>query len=192
MQNNVLQKILRSKKTVFSFKELILLCTDIEAKNLKRIISYYIKKGYLHHIRRGLYAKDNEYNRLELGTKIITPSYISFETVLQQAGIIFQYYESIFVASTHSRIIACDGQEYVFRRIKESILTNAKGVDILDIYSIATPERAFLDLLYLNSDYYLDNPSGLNWDLVFQILPIYFSKKMNKTVNAHYLTFKRQ
>ncbi len=35
MQNNVLQKILRSKKTVFSFKELILLCTDIEAKNLK-------------------------------------------------------------------------------------------------------------------------------------------------------------
>ncbi len=190
--DSLLHLILRSRRTVFSFKELILFSDNFKITNLRRQISYYVKKGYLYHIRRGLYAKDKHYDRLEVGTKIITPSYIGLETVLQRKGIIFQHYESIFVASTHSKTIICDNQEYVFRRIKERILTNPIGVEILDAYSIATPERAFLDLIYLNGDYYLDNPMGLNWDLVFQILTIYGSKKMNKTVNAHYLSLKQQ
>jgi len=40
----------------------------------------------------------------ELAVKINTPSYISFETVLAQAGVIFQFYESVFVASHLSKI----------------------------------------------------------------------------------------
>lgn len=188
---NPLYTILRSSRTVFSFKELILLCSDIKPKNLREKVNYYVKKGQLYRIRRGLYAKDKDYDRFEVATKIMTPAYISFETVLQKTGIIFQYYESIYVASTHSRIIMCDGQEYAFRKIKESILTNRAGIEILDAYSVATPERAFLDLLYLNKDYYLDNPR-LNWDLVFKILPIYSNKRMNETVNKHYIAFKQE
>ncbi len=192
MSKNILDTILRSSRTVFSFKELILLGKNIKAKSLRWRLNYYVKKGKLYHIRRGLYAKDKDYDRLEAGTKIMTPSYISFETVLVKAGIIFQYYESIFIASTHSRTIVADRQEYVFRKIKRLILTNSKGVEIREAYSIATPERAFLDLIYLNNDYYLDNPHGLNWDLVFDILPIYVSKKMNKTVHAHYSEIKHR
>jgi len=41
-------------------------------------------------LRRGLYAKDNSYDKNELATKIYIPSYISFETVLRNAGAIFQ------------------------------------------------------------------------------------------------------
>lgn len=164
---------------------------DINTENIRAQIGYYVRKGDLYHIRRSLYAKNKDYDRLEAATKIMTPAYISFETVLRQAGIVFQYYDSIFVASTHSRTIICDKQEYVFRRIKEHILTNPLGIKIQDAYSIATPERAFLDLLYLNKDYYLDNPRPLNWKLVFEILPIYANKRMSKVVEEHYTAFKQ-
>jgi hypothetical protein len=48
--------------------------------------------------------------------------------------------------------------------------------------TIATPERAFLDMLYLNGDMYFDNLNPLKRNLVEQILPIYHSKILNKRV----------
>jgi hypothetical protein len=53
-------------------------------------VSYYVKNSQLIRLRRGLYAKDNDYNKYELATKICIPSYVSFETVLRNAGAIFQ------------------------------------------------------------------------------------------------------
>lgn len=191
IKTNLLEKLLRSSKTVFSFKEISLLASEIERQNLKAQLHYYVTKKSLYHLRRGIYAKDKNYNRLEVATKIITPAYISFETVLRNAGIIFQYYEAIYVASTHSRTVVCDGQEYVFRKIKESILTNPTGVEILNAYSIATPERAFLDLLYLYGNYYLDNPNQLNWERVLEIVQLYENKKMVKTVGKLYKEVKQ-
>ncbi len=190
-KKSLLNKILRSSRTVFSVKELLLLSDDIEPANLKATLNYYVRSGNLYHVRRGLYAKDENYSPFEAATKIMTPSYISFETVLRQAGLIFQYYETIFVASTHSRTITCDGHVYEFRRIKETILTSRLGIEIRDAYSIATPERAFLDLLYLNNDYYLDNPSPLSWERVYEILPLYDNKRMKRVVDNHYKEYKR-
>ncbi len=190
MKISILDKLLRSKKTVFSFKEILLLSGEADPKKIIKRLSYYGKSGDLYHIRRGLYSKDKNYNRLEVATKIITPAYISFETVLRNKGIIFQFYSQIFVASTHTRNITCDGQEYVFRTIKYSILSNPIGVDIGDLYSIASAERAYLDMLYIYSDYYLDNPSPLNWEVVYEILPIYENKRMKKVVDRHYSLYQ--
>ena len=122
-------------------------------------LSYYAKKGDLYRIRKGLYAKDRHYNRLELATRIFTPSYVSFETVLAKEGLIFQYYEEIFVASYLNREISVDGQVYSFRKLKTSLLVNAVGVQHVDETSIASRERAFLDTLYANKDYHFDNLS---------------------------------
>lgn len=79
---------------------------------------------------------------------------------------------------------------YEFRRIKETILTSRLGIEIRDAYSIATPERAFLDLLYLNNDYYVDNPSPLNWERLYEILPLYDNKRMKRVVDSHYKAYK--
>ena len=114
--NRLLQKILRSKKTVFSFKELLLFSKKASINALKAKLSYYVKRGELYHIRRRLYAKDKNYDRLELATRILTPSYVSFETVLARSGIVFQYYDQIFVASYQTRDIICDGQTYSYKR----------------------------------------------------------------------------
>ena len=175
--------ILKSNKTVFSFKDIILASCEKKPALLRRRLYHYIKQGQLCGIRRGLYAKDKNYDKFELATKIFTPSYISFETVLGKAGVTFQFYGKIFVASYQSKEITCDGQIYNFKTIKESILTNDLGIEKRENYSIATPERAFLDVIYLYKDYHFDNLSPLNWDKVFEILPIYSgNKRMEKMV----------
>ena len=188
-KGDYISTILRSNKTVFSFKDIVLLWGD--SGNAARVrVNYYIKNGDLYHIRQGIYAKDGNYDRLELAVKIYTPSYISFETVLARAGVIFQLYNQIFVASYLTREIIADSGTYSYRKIKDLILTNNASIEHKENYSIATPERAFLDVVYLNKDYYFDNLSELNWDKVFEILPIYTNKRMEKKVKKYYENFK--
>ncbi len=187
MEKGFLNELLRSNKTVFSFKDLILLWGGIDKLTAGSRVNYYTKHNDLYHIRRGLYAKDKNYNKYELATKIFTPSYVSFETVLGSAGVTFQYYSQIFVASYQNKEIECDGQKISFKKIKEGILTNNSGIEIKENYSIASPERAFLDVVYLNTNYYFDNLSDLNWDKVFEILPIYGgNKRMEKMIKKYH------
>src|SRR3990172_3631492 len=163
--------ILRSKSSVLTFKEILIASGEKEPNLLKRRLNYYIQKGELLSIRRGLYAKDKNYDRLELATKIYTPSYVSFETILFEAGIIFQHYAKIFVATYQTKEIECDNQVYSFRKIKDVILTNTAGIENRGNYFAASKERAFLDVLYLNKDYYFDNLSPLDEDKVMTLLP---------------------
>ena len=182
--------ILRSNKTVFSFKDIVLLWGD--SGNATRVrVNYYVKNGELYSIRKGLYAKDKNYNKLELAVKVYTPSYISFETVLGRAGVTFQHYDQIFVASYLTRKIIADQQKYTYKKIKDLALINNAGVENKGNYFIATPERAFLDVIYLSKDYYFDNLSGLNWDKVFEILPIYRNKQMRKRVKKYQKNIKK-
>jgi len=192
MEETGLSKILRTKNTVFTFKDISLLWRETDANLVKRRISHYVKTGKLYSIRRGIYAKDKNYDQFELATKIYTPSYISFETVLAKAGIIFQYYEQIFIASYLSREITIDDERYTYKKIKDSILTNSLGIEIKDNYSIANPERAFLDIIYLYKDYHFDNLSPLNWEKVFDILPIYQNKKMEERVQKYFKNISKE
>jgi len=189
MTKKTLSIILRSKSSVLSFKEILLSSTEAKPLLLKRRLNYYVQKGELYHIRRGLYAKDKNYDRLELATKIFTPSYVSFETVLVQAGIIFQYYATIFVATYQTKEVMCDGQNYAFKKIKSSILLNAAGIERKENYYIASKERAFLDILYLNKGYYFDNLSPLDYEKVLALLPIYNNQRMARKVDLYFKRF---
>jgi len=185
-KGDYISAILRSKQTVLSAKDIMLLWGEASSDAARVRINYYAKSGDFYRIRRGFYAKDKDYNKFELATKIFTPSYVSFETILGQAGITFQHYNQIFVASYTKREITADGQAYSYKRIKDTILTNSAGIESKDNYSIATPERAFLDVVYLNKDYHFDNLDLLNWDKVFEILPIYGgNKRMEKMVKKY-------
>lgn len=188
-----LSAVLRAKQTVFSARDIMLLWQDTNVNAAKARINYYAKHGKLYRIRRGLYAKDKKYNKLELATKIFTPSYVSFETVLVSAGVVFQYYNQVFVASYVTREIVADGQPYAYKQLKDAILTNPAGIRQLDDYAIATTERALLDILYLSSDYHFDNMSNINWNTVYEILPIYGGNKRMKNIvkqlnNTPYVT----
>jgi len=182
-KGDYLSIILRSEKTVFSLKDIALLWQDSGNSAPRVRLNYYVRNGDLYRIRRGLYAKSKDYSNLELATRVFTPSYVSFETVLAKEGLIFQYYTEIFIASYVTREVTIDGQVYFYKKMKEPVLVNSKGVENVGGTSIATKERAFLDTLYVNSDYHFDNLQPLNWDVVLEILPVYDNKRMAKIVN---------
>ena len=188
-EKNQLSMILRFPSSVITFKDISLIWRDTRKQAIASSVAYYVKKRELYPLRRGIYAKDKNYNRFELATKIYTPAYVSFETVLAKAGVIFQYYGQIFVASYQSREISCDGQKYSFKKIKNSILTNQSGIENKDGFAIASPERAFLDVAYLNTDYHFDNMSPLDWKKVFQLLPLYENKMLEKRVEFYHKAF---
>ena len=191
-KGDYLDILLRSEKTVFSTKDIALLWQDTGTNAAQVRLNYYVKLGKLIRIRRGLYAKDKNYSKYELATNILRPCYISFETVLGASGVTFQYYGQIFVASYLKRELVCDGQRYEFRKINKIILTNPKGIDYDKEYSIASKERAFLDTIYRSKRYYFDNLSILDWDKVFEILPIYNNKNMIKKVQNYYHNYKEK
>ena len=182
--------ILRSSRTVFTFKDISLMWSNTDKKAVIAGINYYVSTGQLHRIRRGIYAKDKNYDKTELACRICTPAYVSFETVLTRAGINFQYYGQIFIASYLAREIVVDGQVYQYRKIKNTLLTDSAGVLNKDGIAIASSERAFLDTLYLNTDYHFDNLAPLNWDKVFEILPLYDNKRMTRKVQEFFADAK--
>lgn len=158
-----------------------MLLGDASRDNLKARINYYVKKGKMLNLRKGIYAK-REYNPLELAVKIYTPSYVSLETVLEKEGVIFQKYQTIFVVSYLTRKTEIDGRQFQYRRIKEEILINKAGVELKNGYATATKERAFLDALYLYKNYYFDNLDILDKDIVLNMVDIYRSKTLKDKI----------
>ena len=180
------EALLRSPKTVFSTKDAALLWGEGKEETVSGRLYKYVKTGKLVKVRRGIYAKDKNYDRLELATRIYTPSYISFETVLTRTGLNFQYYGNIFVASYVTREIEVDGQKIFFTRMKDYVLSNTLGIEHPNGVATATKERAFLDRIYISKDYHFDHLDVLDRNKVFEILPIYHNKRLEKKVKAYF------
>jgi hypothetical protein len=185
-KGNYITAILKSDKTIFTFKDITLLWQEEATSATQVRINYYANKGELIKLRKGIYAKNRQYNKIELATRIFTPSYVSFETILAREGLIFQIYEKIFVASYLNREIEIDDQVYSFHRIKLPVLTYPLGVTHDNNQSLAVRERALLDTLYIKKDYHFDNLQALDWEKVFHILPVYENKRLEKRVNKIY------
>ena len=177
MEKDYLLDLMRSKNTIFTTKDISLLWGVADVNFVRKKLYRYAKAGKLYPVRKGIYAKGKNYEKYELAAKIFTPSYISFETVLAKSGVVFQFYGQIFVASYLTREVEIEGQIYSFKKIKDSILTNRAGIDVKENYFIASAERAFLDVIYLNKDYHFDNLTNINWDKIAEILPIYGGNK---------------
>ena len=186
-----LEVLLRSPKTIFSVKDVALLWNENDSLVVTDRLKRYVRVKKLVRLRRGFYTKDKNYDCLELATRIYTPSYISFETVLTREGINFQYYETIFVASYVTREIKVDKQNISYIRMKDYVLSNTAGVEQSGNVAMATKERAFLDRIYISKDYHFDNLEVLNWNEVFEILPIYNNKRMEKKVKDYFKEYKK-
>ena len=187
-----LEILLRSSQTIFSTKDAALLWRENDSSVVTDRLKKYVKSGKLFRAYRGLYAKDQKYDPFELATRIYTPSYVSFETVLTREGVNFQYYGNIFVASYVNREIIAGEQKITFVRMKDYVLSNTVGIDHKGGYAISTRERAFLDRVYVSKDYHFDNLAHLNWDKVFEILPIYHNMRLDKKVREYYQNVQKK
>lgn len=180
---DIIFKIYRDSRTVFRINDIAMLIGERKTVSLSKRLNYYVQKGKLLNPRKGFYAKDN-YNPEEIACLLYPPTYISLEYVLQGAGIIFQYDSTITNISYLSRETEIDHRQFRYRQIKGEILVNTKGIILNNNnINIASPERAFLDMLYLNKNFYFDNLHILNKKTITCLLDVYHSPALIKTVN---------
>ncbi len=183
LQNQLLLDIYKDKASVFTMQRIALAYGQgLERDTLKNRMIGYVRKGEILNPRKGIYAKPG-YDEKELACLLYTPSYISLEYVLQRAGVVFQYSDEITSVGNLSRALAIDGKVYRYRKIKGEILIDTSGVIREGNVNIASPERAFLDMLYLSGNYCFDNPFVLDKEKVLSLLPIYTSKTLEQRVS---------
>jgi len=187
--DSLIAKLYQSPKTVLTSKELALLWRETNQNNLKAKTAYYVKQGALIRLTRGVFAKDKNYNPKELATSIYTPSYISFETVLREAGIVFQHYDTVFVAGPWSKTIKIDKYTFAFRKLKDYVLFNPAGIENQNNYSAAIPERAFLDTIYLYPACHFDNLGAIKWEKCFELVEIYKNKQLIKRLEKYHKNY---
>jgi len=182
VNQDIVFAIYKDIRTVFRLNDIALLVGESSFQSLNKKLNYYVHTGKLKNPRRGIYTKP-DYNPEELACNIYTPSYISLEYVLQKSGILFQYDSGITAVSYLSRSVEVTGKDFLFRKIKGEVLVNTAGINRHENHvNIASAERAFLDLMYLNTEFYCDNLNPLNRQIAYKILSIYKSKSLSERV----------
>ncbi|MBQ9522465.1 MAG: hypothetical protein IJR74_01450 [Paludibacteraceae bacterium] len=174
--------ILSSPRTVFTTLSLALMDGNRDRASVGRSLRYYVSNGAIRSPRSGIFTKP-QYKEEEMACSLLKPSYISLEYVLARAGVTFQYSEEITCISYQTRTIEVDGKSYVFRKINPLLWANMVGIEQRDNIAIATPERAFLDMMYLSAGQcYFDNLHPLSRRFIRKILPVYNSKVLTERV----------
>ena len=182
--NNLMSvnNLLKSNNTIFNVTDLGLLLAISDSRYLKTVIYRLTKSGILKRLAKGIYTTKQDWDALELANKLRTPSYISFETVLSRNNIVFQdYANQITSAYTNTVQKQVDDKNYSYYKLNPELLTNPAGLELQNGITVATPERAVCDRLYLTPKYYFDNMDGLNKEKLANIAKNY-NKRVQKEV----------
>lgn len=136
---------------------------------LHTTLKRYTQDGMLIRIQRGLYSllPVNKIDSKLLGIKALHQyAYISTETVLAQAGIIFQSIPQITLISSVSKKFSLGDNQYYSRQLADKFLFNDAGIVLQNGIQTAIPERAVADLLYFNPKYHFDAQNLIDWKKV--------------------------
>ena len=176
---NNASKILLSKKTVFTINDMQKILATPN-KEYARLSLFRLKKTWLLDNPISWIFTIKDYDIFEFASKLISPSYISFESILQKSGIIFQdYSHTVTVASKNSIKKNIDGINYEYHKLSDKILINPLGIlNFENKYMIASPERAVCDMIYLYKNINFDNIRSLSIEKLENLKYIY-----NKTTN---------
>ncbi len=158
IDDKMITTLLKTEKTVFTTASLQTLFPDVKQKTLARTLYRYKQSGKLLNPQKGIRTLP-VFDVYELACAIYPESYISLETVLYDAGVIFQRYgSSTRVVWSNTREKIFQEHNYIARKVKDSLLYNTLGVRQHHNYLMATPERALCDYLYLRPQAQLDHP----------------------------------
>lgn len=144
-----------SEYPIFTASEVKLIFEN--QKNILIQIAFWIKKGYLKRIKEGLYILTSAVRGMSpmiMAGKIYSPSYLSLEFALNYYGIIPDIpgtYTS--VSSKSTKYFKTDFGHFSYQKIKSSFFTGYENrIEKNVSFSIATPEKALMDFLYLNKN----------------------------------------
>lgn len=178
---NKLAQLIKTGKTVFNTPELM----DIWNTNrntVKSTVYRMIKQKNFIRIKPGFFALKEEINEFELGCKLVPKSYISLFTVLKEKGVIFQEFQTIYLIGNRPQTIKVNNQTFEYHTIK-CIQNIPDGIKFFDHYSIATLERAILELFYLfDTDYSDFKITHFDKDIFIRLSKLYNKKTQQKAL----------
>jgi len=160
-----INKLLKEKNTLFHTQDLAVLWGITNRNTLYTTIKRYVEKGIFAPIYKGFYTTVDldQLDPVSLGIRALHGyAYLSTETVLGRAGVIFQLSSQITLVSSLSKIISIGDQSYRVRSMRDEFLYNNLEISMENGIPIASPERAMADLLYFNPHYYFDNWKALD------------------------------
>lgn len=155
-----INQLYRTGKRLFTSGDLMLIWQTDNPNSLYTTIKRYVQKGFLFRIYKGLFSivPLTELNKYELGAKLSGGySYLSVESILVEAGIIFQNSGQITFAAESAKKLELLGYFYRFRRLQDAYLFNPAGIINKTTHFQASPERALADYLYFNPKAVIDN-----------------------------------
>lgn len=164
--------LLKQEQHLFHTRDLALLWGIDNTNTLYTTIKRYVKKGVLIPIHKGFYSTVllDKIDPLELGLSFLHGfGYVSCESVLSLAGVIFQSQNYITLVSSVSKKFALAGHHFLARRLKPTYLFNDAGLYTQAGVTKASTERAVADLLYFNPQYHFDNKQPVDWTKVSRI-----------------------
>jgi len=164
-----MMKLMKLNEPLYHTDELAALWGITNRNTLTVSIHRYVKKGILTPIYRGLYATRSieTISPYRMGAAIAHRyCYVSTETVLVMAGVIFQELSAITFVSDRTQQMSVGGHTFRFRQMAPKFLHQSAGVSLVDGVLWASAERAYADLLYFAPKYYFDAPNKLDWKKV--------------------------
>jgi len=144
------------------FETGLLLAGPVDRRDVARQLSRWVRAGRLIQLRRGLYAfAESESRGLRrphpyvIANRLVCGSYVSLSSVLAEHGLIPEY-----VPTTTSVSTGRPGRwetplgTYTYRHVKRELFWGFEALDLPDgdRVFVATPEKALVDLLYLERD----------------------------------------
>jgi len=141
------------------FETSLLLAGDVNPTNTRRQLSRWTKAGRLYQLRRGLYALAPPFQKVKphpflIANRMVRASYVSLQAALAYYGLIPEYVPVVTSVTT-----ARPGRwetplgVYEFRHVKTGLLFGYRLTDLGGDQKafVATPEKALLDLVYLQA-----------------------------------------
>ena len=139
------------------FETGLLLAGDVHSKDVRKQLSRWVKAGRVYQLRRGLYALPHPYQKVKphpflVANRMVRGSYVSLQSALAHHSLIP---ESVLVVTSVTTgrpgRWATPLGTFEFRHIKAELF---RGYRLLDLgvgqsAFVAIPEKALLDLIYL-------------------------------------------
>ncbi len=170
-----IDKLLKLDQKLFHTQDLALIWGISNKNTLYTTIKRYTKKGILIPIHKGFYSTLplEKINPLKLAIGYLHQfAYLSCESVLIEAGVIFQKDNYLTFVSSVSKKFSLAGYNFYVRKLKNEFLYNDCGINEEKGTKKASLERAVADLLYFNPQYHFDNPKKINWKKIKEIKKI--------------------
>lgn len=181
---------------IFSNKDIFKFDKKFDSRRLYE----WQNKGYIQKLRNNYYRFNNhnldENTLFIISNKVYNPSYISFESALRYYNLIPESVYQITATTSRKTMEFISNQTtYIYHHIKPTLFFGyclRKSND--NFFTIATPEKALLDYLYINS--HLDNRTAieelrlnreeltkLDWGKIDNYLKVFSKKNLAQKIN---------